>query len=376
MGIAKGTLENMVNLFGGIYQNKNILLTGDTGFKGSWMAYWLTKMGANVIGFSKDIPSEPNHFKLLNTSFSENITGDVADIKQLQKAFSNTKFDLVFHLAAQSLVRYSYKHPLETFQTNVMGTANVIDLSRHHLSVKGVVVVTSDKCYENFEDDRPYNETDRMGGYDPYSASKGCAELVTSSLRRSYFPVNEFGKKHHFVLASGRAGNVIGGGDWSEDRLIPDVVKNASKGMSTEIRNPKATRPWQHVLEPISGYLLLGQKILEGDVNVSDGWNFGPENNETLSVAEVLEKAISIWPSIIYDTPPQQNILHEAKLLRLDCTKSKSHLNWRPVWNTDTAIENTVLWYKNFYEHNVLNTEADLRSYITKAKELNYVWAK
>jgi CDP-glucose 4,6-dehydratase len=369
-------MENMVNLFGGIYQGKNILLTGDTGFKGSWMAYWLTKMGANVVGFSKDIPSEPSHFKLLNNANKENITGDVADIKQLQTAFSNTKIDLVFHLAAQSLVRYSYKHPLETFHTNVMGTANIIDLSRHHLSVKGVVVVTSDKCYENFEDDRPYNETDRMGGYDPYSASKGCAELVTSSFRRSYFPVNEFGKKHHFVLASGRAGNVIGGGDWSEDRLIPDIVKNASKGASTEIRNPKATRPWQHVLEPISGYLLLGQKILEGDASVSDGWNFGPENNETLSVAEVLEKAISIWPSIIYDTPPQQNILHEAKLLRLDCTKAKSHLNWRPVWNTDTAIENTVLWYKNFYEHTVLNTEADLRSYITKAKELNYVWAK
>ena len=366
----------MVTLFGGIYKNKTILLTGNTGFKGSWMAYWLSKMGANVIGFSNTIPTEPNHFKLLNSPYLVFITGDINDFKQLQNVFTNYKIDIVFHLAAQSLVRYSYKNSLETFQTNVMGTANVIEACKNYPSVKGIVIVTSDKCYENFEDDRPYNETDRMGGYDPYSASKGCAELVTNSYRRSFFPITEFGKKHHFIIASGRAGNVIGGGDWSEDRLIPDVVKNAAKGLSTEIRNPKATRPWQHVLEPISGYLLLGQKILEGDVTASDGWNFGPENNETLSVAEVLKKAISIWPAIVYDTPSQQNILHEAKLLRLDCTKSNTKLNWKPIWNTDTAIENTIIWYKNFYEHKKLNTETDLNNYITKAKELNYVWAK
>lgn len=366
----------MVTLFNGIYSGKTILLTGHTGFKGSWMAHWLSKMGANVIGYSNNIPSEPNHFKLLKTDYKAAITGDVNDLLTLEKLIAEHKVDLVFHLAAQSLVRYSYRHPIETFQTNVMGTANIIEAARHHHSVKGVVIVTSDKCYENFEDDRPYNETDRMGGYDPYSASKGAAELVTNSYRRSYFPVNEFGKKHHFVLASGRAGNVIGGGDWSEDRLIPDVVKNAANGLSTEIRSPKATRPWQHVLEPISGYLLLGQKILEGDVSVSDGWNFGPQNNETLPVSEVLNKAVAIWPSIVFDTPPQHNALHEAKLLRLDCTKSNKQLNWHPVWNTDLAIENTILWYKNYYEHGVLNTEADLRSYVTKAKELNYVWAK
>ena len=366
----------MVTLFNGVYAGKTILLTGHTGFKGSWMAHWLSKMGAHVIGYSSDIPSEPNHFKLLKSDYKENITGNVNDLLLLEKKIGEHKVDLVFHLAAQSLVRYSYRHTIETFQTNVMGTANVIEAARHHHSVKGVVIVTSDKCYENFEDDRPYNETDRMGGYDPYSASKGAAELVTNSFRRSFFAVNEYGKKHHFILASGRAGNVIGGGDWSEDRLIPDVVKNAAKGLSTEIRNPKATRPWQHVLEPISGYLLLGQKILQGDVSVSDGWNFGPQNNETLPVSDVLSKAIAIWPSIVFDTPPQHNALHEAKLLRLDCTKSNKQLNWHPVWNTDLAIENTILWYKNFYEHGVLNTEADLRSYITKAKELNYVWAK
>ncbi len=376
MGISTCALENMVNLFGGIYKDKTILLTGNSGFKGSWMSYWLTKMGAQVIGFSKDIPSEPSHFKFLENSYSEFIVGDVTDLKHLESTFNKNKIDIVFHLAAQSLVRYSYKHPIETFQTNVIGTANVIEVCKQNKSVKGIVVVTSDKCYENFEDDRPYNETDRMGGYDPYSASKGCAELVASSYRRSFFPLNEYGKKHTFILASGRAGNVIGGGDWSEDRLIPDIVKNTAKGLQTEIRNPKATRPWQHVLEPVSGYLLLGQKILEGDVTISDGWNFGPENNETLSVAEVLKKAINIWPSITYNTPPQYDIPHEAKLLRLDCTKAKTILNWRPVWNTDTAIENTILWYKNFHDHHTLNTEIDLRNYITKAKELKYVWAK
>ena len=366
----------MVNLFGGNYAGKTILLSGNTGFKGTWMAYWLTKMGAKVIGYSKDIPSEPSHFKLLKNSYSDFITGDINDLNHLKKVFNNFQIDIVFHLAAQSLVRYSYNNPIETFQTNVIGTANVIEASKNKASVKGILVITSDKCYENFEDDRPYNENDRMGGYDPYSASKGCAELITSSYRRSFFSINEFGKKHTLILASGRAGNVIGGGDWSEDRLIPDIVKNTAKGLITEIRNPKATRPWQHVLEPLSGYLLLGQKILEGDISVSEGWNFGPKNNETLSVHEVLKTAQNYWNAIAFDTPPQHNIPHEAKLLRLDCTKSNTQLNWLPVWNTDTAIEKTILWYKNYYENNILSTENDIFNYVEDAKKLNYVWTK
>lgn len=364
----------MVNLFGGIYKNKTVLLTGNTGFKGSWMAYWLSKMGANVIGYSKDIPSEPNHFKLVNAPY-EHIMGDVMDHDLLKQTITKHKVDIVFHLAAQSLVRYSYKHSIETFQTNVIGTANVIEACKDS-TVKGCVIVTSDKCYENFEDDRPYNENDRMGGYDPYSASKGCAELVTSSYRRSFFPVPEFGKKHNFILASGRAGNVIGGGDWSVDRLIPDIVKDAAQGKTTEIRNPKATRPWQHVLEPVSGYLVLGQRILQGDITVADGWNFGPANNETLSVQEVLDRAVHIWTHILFETPPQKDQPHEAKLLRLDVSKAHQKLNWQPVWNTEAAIEYTILWYKNFYENKILNTEKDLVDYVTKAKELNYAWAK
>jgi len=364
----------MVNLFEGIYKGKTVLLTGNTGFKGSWMAYWLSKMGAKVIGFSKDIPTEPSHFKLIQAGY-EHITGDINNFDLLKKTIASHKVDIVFHLAAQALVRYSYKHSIETFQTNVVGTANVIEACKDS-TVKGCVIVTSDKCYENFEDDRPYNENDRMGGYDPYSASKGCAELVTSSYRRSFFSLSEFGKKHNFILASGRAGNVIGGGDWSVDRLIPDVVKDAAKGKTTEIRNPKATRPWQHVLEPVSGYLVLGQKILQGDSSVADGWNFGPANNETLSVQEILDRAAHIWPHILFATPRQKDQPHEAKLLRLDVSKAHKKLNWQPVWNTETAIEYTILWYKNFYEHKTLNTEKDLMDYVTKAKELNYAWAK
>jgi CDP-glucose 4,6-dehydratase len=369
-------MESMVNLFNGAYKNKTVLLTGNSGFKGSWLAYWLNKLGADVIGFSVDIPTEPSHIKCLGEPYTSFIYGDVCDINDLKNAFDKHKFDLVFHLAAQPLVRYSYKNPLQTFQTNVMGTANVLEVCRYYNAIKGIVVVTSDKCYENFENDRAYNETDRMGGYDPYSASKGCAELVNNSFRNSYFSKNDFGIKHSFILASARAGNVIGGGDWSEDRLIPDIVKNASKKLSTEIRNPQATRPWQHVLEPLSGYLLLGQNILEGNITVSDGWNFGPANNEALPVIDVLNKAVKIWPAISFHTPVQHNSLHEAQSLRLDCTKANTQLNWKPVWNTDVAINKTIDWYRKFYETGNINTASDLQAYVNEAKNLNYVWTK
>ncbi len=367
----------MVNLFGGVYQNQTILLIGNTGFKGSWMAYWLSKMGAKVIGYSHKTLTSPCHFDLLGKEFyHEYIFGDINDYKVIEKVVKSNNIDLVFHLAAQSLVRYSYSNPLETFTTNVIGTANVIEASKQNSNIKGIVVVSSDKCYENFEDDRPYNELDRMGGYDPYSASKGCTELVANSYRSSFFNKKDFGTKHNFILASARAGNVIGGGDWSLDRLIPDVVKNASQQQSTEIRNPAATRPWQHVLEPISGYLLLGQNILQKNSSVSEGWNFGPANNETLSVKEVLGVATKIWTEISYHTPEQLNAPHEAKLLRLDISKATKELDWKPVWNTLTAIEKTIEWYKNFYTNKVLSTESDLITYVNQATEKNCNWTK
>lgn len=364
----------MVNLFSGIYNGKTVLLTGDTGFKGSWLALWLSKMGANVIGFSDKVPTNPSHFELLKSHFPNHIQGNINNLEEISSAIRKNKIDLVFHLAAQSLVRYSYRYPIETFETNVMGTLNVLEASKNH-SIKGVVVVTSDKCYENFEDDRAYSEEDRMGGYDPYSASKGCAELLVNSYRRSFYPAKDF-EKHHFIVSSGRAGNVIGGGDWSEDRLIPDIVKNANKKESTVIRNPFATRPWQHVLEPLSGYLLLGQKILEGDISVGDGWNFGPLNNETKTVDEVIKVAKEIWNDISIETPEIKDKPHEASLLRLDCTKANTQLNWKPVWNSDIAIKKTIEWYKSFYTNNDLLTEADLTEYVNSAKSLNYNWAK
>lgn len=376
MAFAKSSLENMVTLFGSHYLNKTVLITGNTGFKGSWMAHWLIKMGANVIGFSRDIPSDPNHFYLLQDKYFNLIEGDVTDFSHLHDVISKYNVDIIFHLAAQSLVRYSYQNSLETFGTNVMGTANIIEASRKEKSVKGIIIVTSDKCYENYEDDRAFKETDRMGGHDPYSASKGCAELVVSSYRNSFFPVQDFGKTHHLMIASGRAGNVIGGGDWSKDRLIPDIVKNTSIGISTEIRNPSAVRPWQHVLEPVSGYLLLGQKMLEGDCMVSDAWNFGPLNNETLTVKEILEKIIQIWPSATFEKTNQINLPHEAKLLQLDCTKANNLLNWYPVWNTEEAITKTILWYRSFYDEGTIQTDQDLTSFISQAKKLNYSWTK
>lgn len=366
----------MVNLFAGKYFGKTILITGNSGFKGSWMAHWLIKMGAKVIGMSKDIPSEPNHFKILKDNYTDYFEADIADIKSIENVFLKHKIDLVFHLAAQSLVRYSYKNPIETFNTNIMGTANLLEICKNYNSVKGIVVVTSDKCYENFEDDRPYNENDRMGGYDPYSASKGCAELVVSSYIRSFFSIENYGKTHNTIVCSARAGNVIGGGDWSIDRLIPDIVKNANTNSITEIRSPKSTRPWQHVLEPLSGYLTLGQNILAENISIAGGWNFGPKNNETLSVSEVLNQSLAIWPKIKYQIPTSNNALHEAKLLRLDCTKSNTKLNWYPVWNTQQAIEKTILWYKNYYENAVLNTELDLKQFIDNAIDLKYDWAK
>jgi CDP-glucose 4,6-dehydratase len=366
----------MVNLFKSVYKNKTVLLTGNSGFKGSWLSYWLSKMGANVIGFSKNIPTQPSHLKCLGEPYSNFILGDICNTNDLRNIFNKYKIDIVFHLAAQSLVRYSYKNPLETFQTNVIGTANILESCMQNGNIKGIVVVTSDKCYENLEDGRPYNENDRMGGHDPYSASKGCAELINNSFRHSYFSKNNFGAQHSFILASGRAGNVIGGGDWSEDRLIPDLVKNAAKKLPAQIRSPHATRPWQHVLEPLSGYLLLGQKIIEGDVSVSDGWNFGPAENETLSVFNVLNEAAKVWPAISFEIPPHQDALHEAKLLRLDCAKANTQLNWKPVWTAEEAINKTILWYKNFYETGAINTEIDLQAYVDEAKKLNYVWAK
>lgn len=254
----------MDNLFNSIYKDKNVLITGHTGFKGSWLTLWLSKMGANVIGYSIDTPTSPAHHEMINLNNIISIEGDILDTKKLEKVINEHSPDIIFHLAAQSLVRKSYKEPLKTFETNIMGTLNILEICRKSQNVKAIVNITSDKCYENKDDGKDYTESDPMGGKDPYSASKGGAEIVSNAYRYSFLNPDHYGEKHNILIANARAGNVIGGGDWAEDRLIPDIIRAVSNKKNVMIRNPKAIRPWQHVLESLNGYLLLGQKLLEG----------------------------------------------------------------------------------------------------------------
>ena len=335
-----------------VYKGKKALITGHTGFKGSWLSLWLTMLGAKVIGISLEPNTHPSIFNEIN--LKDNITHIIADIRDgenLKNIFKHHKPEIVFHLAAQPLVRLSYKQPLLTYQTNVMGTLNVFEAVRSVESVKTLINVTSDKCYENKEWVHGYKESDPMGGYDPYSSSKGMAELLTSSYRNSFFHPDKYAKEHNVTIASARAGNVIGGGDWAEDRLIPDCIKALSKGEAVQIRNPKAIRPWQHVLEPLSGYLLLGQKLMENPLKYSSGWNFGPYDNSVLTVEEIVKKTVELWGNGEINITPCEN-LHEANLLKLDISKAISYLNWKPLYNAEEALKNTVSWYKEFYSNN------------------------
>lgn len=372
------SLENMVefeSLFNGIYSGKKVLLTGHTGFKGSWLALWLEKMGAFVYGFSLKNTDELNHIELLNLNINEKI-GDIRNLDVLQEYFNEVQPDIVFHLAAQALVRPSYDDPIETYSTNVMGTLHVFEACRKTPSVKAIVNVTSDKCYENKEWLWGYRENEPMGGYDPYSASKGCSEILTSSYRNSYFNVNDYGKKHNVLLASGRAGNVIGGGDWAVDRLIPDIVKATALNEAVLIRNPKATRPWQHVLEPLSGYLNLGAALLKKDVTKAEGFNFGPDNNSNLQVGDIVTLSHNYWNDIQIKINENKDEHHEANLLMLDCTKANKSLKWKAVWGIDKTISTTINWYKKYYENNDINSLEDLSNYVSDAKAANILWAQ
>lgn len=355
-------------MFNGIYRGKNVFITGHTGFKGSWLSYWLTNIGANVIGYSNEIPTKPSHFELLNLNI-KNIFGDIRDLEKLDIAIRENKPDIVFHLAAQPLVRLSYKNPIETYEANVIGTLKVFEACRLN-NIKAIVNVTSDKCYENKEWVWGYRENDPMGGYDPYSSSKGCAEILTSSYRNSFFNLNEYKKSHETLLASARAGNVIGGGDWADDRLICDVVRAASKSEVVSIRNPKATRPWQHVLEPLSGYLLLGQRLLEGKKEFADGWNFGPSEESNNNVGDVLLELKKHWEKVEFKFEANLQNPHEANLLKLDCSKANIKLGWKPTWDSKTAFKRTIKWYKSFYESGEILTSDDLKNYTDNMKWL------
>ncbi len=356
------------------YQDKTVLLTGHTGFKGSWMAEWLVSMGARVVGVSLEPESEPALFDQLKLRDRlEHHVQDIRDAAKVADIVKSARPDVVFHLAAQPLVRYSYERPIETFDTNVMGTVHVLDALRGLGKPCEVVVVTTDKCYENLEVDRPYVEEDPMGGYDPYSSSKGACELIVSSYRRSFFHPDDFGKSHQIALASARAGNVIGGGDWALDRIVPDCMRTLSNGAPIPVRNPVATRPWQHVLEPLGGYLLLGMKLSEDQTSerwksICSGFNFGPDPESNRSVRALVEEVLKSWPGEWIDQS-DPNALHEAGLLNLAIEKANRLLGWRPVWNFESAIEGTVAWYNAVLDKNADALDAT-RKQITAYTEL------
>ncbi len=363
------------DLFGGKYKNKRVFVTGHTGFKGSWLVYWLTQMGADVTGYSLSTPTNPSHLELLHLNINS-ITGDILDKQKLTKAIQTVKPDIVFHLAAQALVRQSYLTPRETIETNIMGTANVLEAVRNSRDTQAVEIITSDKCYQNQEIARGYTENDRLGGIDPYSASKSCAEIVTNTYQNSFFNVKEFKKSHNTLVASVRAGNVIGGGDWAADRIVPDIVRAASKSETVRLRNPGAIRPWQHVLEPISGYLHLGSKLLAGQKQFASSWNFGPRKSSNLTVEQLVQLSKNTWSKVHYKFDIQKNAVHEAHILTLNSSKAQRELDWKPVWSGKTAIEKTIDWYKEYYENKNVVSQKNLQQYVFEASKKSFAWTR
>lgn len=330
------------------WQGKRVLVTGHTGFKGGWLCLWLQSMGAEVIGYSLDAPSTPNLFEVARVSEGmTHIHSDVRDLARLYEVMARHAPEVVFHLAAQALVRRSYTEPVETFESNVMGTVNLFEAIRRAKGVRAVVNVTSDKCYENREWVWGYRENDAMGGYDPYSSSKGCAELVTAAWRNSYFNPQRHAE-HGVALASVRAGNVIGGGDWAEDRLIPDILRAIESRRPVNIRSPHAIRPWQHVLEPLSGYLLLAEKLYTQGPAYAEGWNFGPADEGAHPVQWIVERLTQLWgenASWQLDGNPQP---HEAYYLKLDCSKARGQLGWSPRWGLERTLHSVVAWQRAY----------------------------
>lgn len=330
------------------WKGKTVLLTGHTGFKGSWLSLWLQELGVNLIGFSKSIPTEPSLYKLANVKKEMiSVMGDIRNFDRVNDVIKKYKPEIIIHMAAQSLLHESYKEPLETFSTNVMGTVNLLEAIRTTQKSCVVINVTSDKCYENQELTRGYRENDPMGGYDPYSSSKGCAELATSSFRNSFFNPSEY-KKHGIALASVRAGNVIGGGDWAKNRLIPDIMNSLLSGGKLKIRSPQAVRPWQFVLEPLRGYLMLAEKLWKHGPKYAEAWNFGPDSRDAKSVSWIAERLAQLWGSDTKWVKTNEKYNHETNYLRLDCKKAKTRLDWSPKTRLETALQLIVEWYKEY----------------------------
>ncbi len=362
-------------MFNNFYKDKKVLVLGHTGFKGSWLSQWLLKLGAKVAGYSLYIPSNPSHFEALGlTNHIQHFVGDVRDLNALTKVFNEVKPDIVFHLAAQAIVHTAYKDPRLTFETNLMGMVNVLEILRHSTSVKAAVLITSDKCYENVEWEFGYRETDRLGGKDPYSASKACAEIAFSSYSRSFF-----GETAACKIATTRAGNVIGGGDWADYRIVPDCMKAWSNGSPVIIRNPKSTRPWQHVLEPLGGYLWLGASLANQKSGLTgESFNFGPPTNVNQPVSVLIETLAKDWSGARSQIEPDLNAKPEAGLLKLNCDKALNRLNWQPTLHFHETATLTAQWYHDFYTKKLADcaalTNAQIDRYVGLATERHSVW--
>ena len=357
-----------IDLYNDFYSGKRVLITGHTGFKGSWLAIWLHELGAEVIGVALDPQTEKDNFVLsgIGKKIKADLRADICDGETMKRIFNEYQPEIVFHLAAQPLVRLSYDEPVDTWQTNVMGTINVMEAFRQCPSAKVAVMITTDKCYENREQNHAYTEDEPMGGYDPYSSSKGACEIAISSWRRSFMNPADFAK-HGKAIASVRAGNVIGGGDWANDRIIPDCIRAIEAGKPIEIRNRKAVRPWQHVLEPLRGYLLLAQKMWENPTEYCEGWNFGPKMDAVVSVWDVATMLTKAYGKgeLLDQTDP--NAPHEAKLLKLDITKAQTRLGWTPRLTTAEAIALTADWYKRYQSEDVYQLCAEeIKSFTTE----------
>tara|TARA_Y100000782_G_scaffold6827_1_gene8343 strand:+ start:125 stop:1195 length:1071 start_codon:yes stop_codon:yes gene_type:complete len=349
------------------WKNKKVLLTGHTGFKGSWLSLWLQKLGVDLVGFSKSIPTKPSLFELADVEKNmTSIMGDITHIERITDVVKQHNPEIIIHMAAQSLVHKSYDQPLETFSTNIMGTVNLLEAIRNTSKKCVIINVTSDKCYENQELSRGYKENDPMGGYDPYSSSKGCAELITSSFRDSFFK-NSNDKDYDISLASVRAGNVIGGGDWADNRIMPDIMRGILNKKIIKIRNPTAVRPWQHVLEPLRGYLELAEKLYNYKSEYTESWNFGPDDDDVKPVSWIVNKVVEMWGEDVqvdFDDD-RLDYKHETSFLRLDCSKAKSKLKWNPKIKLEEGLKLTVNWYKQYEQTKELRefTENQIEEY-------------
>ena len=346
-------MEDAVNQWRG----RRVFLTGHTGFKGGWLALWLARRGAQIRGYALDPPTEPNLFTAASVAtVLDDIRGDTRDYARLESAMTAFAPEVVFHLAAQPILRHSYTDPLGTYSTNVMGTAHLLEAVRRTPSVRAVLCVTSDKCYQNQEWAWPYRETDTLGGFDPYSSSKACAEMVCFAYRSSFFPVNRL-HEHHVALATARAGNVVGGGDWSKDRLIPDLIRGFQAGQPVLIRQPKAVRPWQHVLEPLSGYLLLAEKLLEAPSQFCSSFNFGPNDEDVWPVERIATKLVEMWGDGAAWTRDSVPSVHEDHYLTLDTSKARRQLGWQPRLRIEANLEWTMKWYRDWQQGADMNRE-------------------